>query len=226
MSFTVFFSYFCFIFMHKISIIVFFWCSISCFLYSQTEAEGLKIGDKAPQFVAVDNHAMPVYLNRLLKQGPVVLMFYHGSWSNSALIQLRNLQDSLRMIYEMGGEVIAITTESMENVIKISRKMEMRFPIISDKNRMISLRYKVGRNMETDKIEEYKKKGYDIKKMTSDSSVFVSMPATYIIGQDGIIKAAFVSKEYEITPSINYIIAKLMEEGLKPRKRELEDDDG
>jgi hypothetical protein len=49
------------------------------------------------------------------------------------------------------------------------------------------------------------------------------MPATYIIGQDGIIKAAFVSKEYEITPSINYIIAKLMEEGLKPRKRDNDD---
>jgi peroxiredoxin len=210
--------------MQKISIIILLFGSLIGFLYAQTEAEGLKIGDKAPQFVAVDNHAMPVYLNRLLKQGPVVLMFYHGSWSNSALIQLRNLQDSLSMIYEMGGEVIAITTESMENVIKISKKMQVRFPIISDKNRMINLRYKVGKNMETNKVEEYKKKGYDVKKMTSDSTAFVSMPATYIIGQDGIIKAAFVSKEYEITPSINYIIAKLMEEGLKPRKRD--DDDG
>jgi len=209
--------------MQKISIIILLFCSIIRFLYAQTEAEGLKIGDKAPQFVSVDNHAMPVYLNRLLKQGPVVLMFYHGSWSNSALIQLRNLQDSLSMIYEMGGEVIAITTESMENVIKISKKMQVHFPIISDKNRMINLRYKVGKNMETSKIEEYKKKGYDVKKMTSDSTAFVSMPATYIIGQDGIIKAAFVSKEYEITPSINYIIAKLMEEGLKPRKRDNDD---
>jgi peroxiredoxin len=212
--------------MRKISIISFLWYLITCFLYAQTEAEGLKIGDKAPQFVAVDNHAMPVYLNRLLKQGPVVLMFYHGSWSNSALIQLRNLQDSLRMIYEMGGEVIAVTTESMENVLKISKKMQMRFPIISDKNRMISLRYKVGKNMESNKVDEYKKKGYDIKKMTADSTTFVSMPATYIIGQDGIIKAAFVSKEYEITPSINYIIAKLMEEGLKPRRRDYDNDDG
>lgn len=212
--------------MWRFWIIIFLFYSVHHFLWGQVETEGLKIGDKAPQFVAVDNHAMPIYLNRLLKQGPVVLMFYHGSWSNSTLIQLRNLQDSLRMIYEMGGEVVAITTESMENVIKMSKKMQMRFPIISDKNRMISLRYKVGKNMEDNKVEEYKKKGYDIKKMTSDSTTFVSMPATYIIGQDGIIKAAFVSKEYEITPAINYIITKLMEEGLKPRKREYEGDDG
>ncbi|MCS7028882.1 MAG: redoxin domain-containing protein [Bacteroidia bacterium] len=192
-------------------------------VYAQEEVEGLKIGDKAPQFVAVDNHAMPVYLNRLLKQGPVVLMFYHGSWSNSSLTQLRNLQDSLSLIYEMGGTVIAITTESMENIIKMSQKMQTKFPIISDKNRMISLRYKVGKNMEYSKVEEYKKRGYDIKNMTADGTAFVSMPATYVIGQDGIIKAAFVSKEYEITPTIHYIIGKLMEEGLKPQKREIEE---
>ncbi|MCS7077720.1 MAG: peroxiredoxin family protein [Bacteroidia bacterium] len=199
---------------------------IPVFLLAQQDIEGLKIGDKAPQFVAVDNHAMPIYLNRLLKQGPVVLMFYHGSWSNSSLTQLRNLQDSLRMIYDMGGEVIAITTESMENIIKMSNKMQTKFPIISDKNRMISMKYKIGKDMESSKLEEYKKKGYDIKKMTSDGTAFVSMPATYIIGQDGIIKAAFVSKDYEITPSIHYIIAKLMEEGLKPHKREFENDGG
>lgn len=211
--------------MHKVSIIFLLLFS-KFYIHAQTDAEGLKIGDKAPQFVAVDNHAMPIYLNRLLKQGPVVLMFYHGSWSNSALVQLRNLQDSLSIIYEMGGEVIAVTTESMENIIKMSKKMQMKFPIISDKNRMISLRYKVGKTMEDSKVEEYKKKGYDVKKMTSDSTSFVSMPATYIIGQDGIIKAAFVSKEYEITPSIYYIVGKLMEQGLKPRKRDYENDEG
>ena len=55
---------------------------------------GLKVGDKAPEFIGVDNSGKTLNLKTLLgKHKAVVLFFYRGQWCPYCNKQISHLQD-------------------------------------------------------------------------------------------------------------------------------------
>src|SRR5450759_207641 len=78
--------------------------------------QGLKVGDKAPDFTGYDQKGKQVTMKNLLEKGPVVLFFYRGKWCPVCSRYLNSYQDSLHFITNQGVNFIAITPESIENV--------------------------------------------------------------------------------------------------------------
>jgi cytochrome oxidase Cu insertion factor (SCO1/SenC/PrrC family) len=75
--------------------------------------QGLKVGDKAPDFTGYDQTGKVVDSKKLLEKGPVVLFFYRGKWCTYCNRYLDFYQDSLNIITDQGFNVIAITPESI-----------------------------------------------------------------------------------------------------------------
>ena len=81
---------------------------------SVNDAKGLSLGDHAPDFTAIDKDGKNYSLNDKLKTGPVVLIFYRGFWCPYCNKHLSSVQDSLKLIYDKGASVVAVSPEKPE----------------------------------------------------------------------------------------------------------------
>jgi hypothetical protein len=70
-------------------------------LASSMPDPGIKLGEKAPDFVLNNALGKPVSLKDKLKQGPVVLVFYRGAWCPFCNMHLHVLQESLPELNNM-----------------------------------------------------------------------------------------------------------------------------
>ena len=78
---------------------------------SEKEAQGLKVGQTAPVFKALDADSNLFSIEEALINGPVVLIFYRGFWCPVCNEHLGSIQDSLAMIEKTGAKVIAVSPE-------------------------------------------------------------------------------------------------------------------
>ena len=110
---------------------------------SVEEAEGLKPGNTAPLFEALDADNNTYSLQDALESGPVVLIFYRGFWCSYCNRHLAQVQDSLELIYEMGARVVAISPEKPEYLDKMREETGSEFSLLYDEGYLISDAYDV-----------------------------------------------------------------------------------
>ena len=126
-----------------LTLLITIFISVTSFSQNTVYPDGLKVGDKAPQFQVTDNRGKTFNLKKQLKKGDVVIIFYRGQWCPFCNKELSQLNDSLSLITAKGATVIAISPETKENVVKTIGKTKASFPIISDSKMEIMKMYKV-----------------------------------------------------------------------------------
>ena len=168
------------------------------------EPTGLKVGDEAPKFEAVDQFGKTITLDESLTKGKVILTFYRGSWCRYCMKQFKAYQDSLSQITAKGATLIAITPEHKDGVQKSTDISKAEFSILHDKGLAIMEAYKV---ISPEKVKEYQaayaKTGED------NQHKYLPVPATYIIDENGIVEYAYFDPNYKVRISIADLLAEL-----------------
>jgi peroxiredoxin len=183
-------------------------CS-SALVNAQPYPKGLVVGDKAPVFSGKDSQGETFDLDKKLKKGDVVIIFYRGQWCPYCNKQMSSLNDSLQMINAKGASLVAITPETVENVSKTIVKTKASFPIISDNNLAIMKSYQVDFAVDQTTQDRYKKFGIDFAVANGSNGANLPVPATYVIGKDGKIKYVFFNSDYRLRPSVKEILEHL-----------------
>jgi len=176
---------------------------------AQDVPKGLNINDPAPVFTATDQNGKSVSLNKLLMDGPVVLVFYRGQWCPYCNKQLKKLEDSLSYIKAKGATVIAITPEKPESISKTIEKTKASYSIVFDEGLRIMKGYDVAFAVDSKTIERYKGYGIDFNEANASNGANLPVPALYIIGKDGKIIYRHFDNNYTKRPSVAEILAHL-----------------
>ena len=113
------------------------------------------------------------------------------------------MNDSLSMITGKGATVIAISPEIQENVVKTVEKTKASFPVISDVQMKIMKDYQVNFAVPQATIDRYKNFGIDFNVVNGGNGANLPVPATYVIGKNGIIKFFFFNPYYIKGESVN-----------------------
>jgi peroxiredoxin len=168
---------------------------------------GLKKGDDAPAFSAIDNSGKSVDLKTLLRaHKSVVLFFYRGEWCPYCNKHIQQLQDSLQLLSAKGAYVIAVTPETKKNINKTIQKTRASFSIVQDKGYSIMKDYKVNYTLDDATVEKYKSFGLDLNKSNGNTDHVLPVPATYVINQSGKIAFVHFNKDYTRRASVNDIM--------------------
>jgi peroxiredoxin len=166
-----------------------------------SDPTGLKVGDKAPSFNAVDQFGKQISLKEELKKGKVILTFYRGAWCRYCMKQFQDYQDSLSFIESKGATLIAITPEHEDGVAKTASVSKATFSILHDEQLKIMLSYDV---ISKEKVEEYRtgleKTGVD------NQEKFLPVPATYIINKKGKIEFVYFDPNYRVRVPIDQLL--------------------
>lgn len=172
--------------------------------------EGLKVGDKAPDFTIKNSNGSETFnLSKALKKGPVVLVFYRGQWCPFCNKHLSQLNDSLSQIQAKGATVVAISPETDENIAKTVEKTKASFAILHDEQLVVMKSYKVNFGVDANTVERYKKYGIDFNQVNGNNGANLPVPATYIIGKNGNIKYVFFNPDYQKRASVKEILDNL-----------------
>lgn len=174
---------------------------------SVNEAKGLPVGQKAPDFSALDINGKKYELSSLLKSGPVVLIFYRGFWCPVCNKHLKTLEDSLQFVIQKGAELIAVSPEKMEYGEITAQKTGATFPLLYDEDYKIENAYDVTFLPEASQLFLYNiALNGKLKESHSDESERLPIPATYIIDQNGIIVWRQFNPDYKKRASVKDIL--------------------
>ncbi len=173
-------------------------------------APGLAVGDRAPDFTLPDALGRPVSLADLLAEGPVVTVFYRGEWCPYCNLQLHALQAALPAIRELGASLVAISPQAPDHSLSLTEKHALAFPVLSDLDQKVIRSYRVqftlGGDLEELLVNDFQKDPAD---QNADHSRSLPVPAVFVIDQDSIVRAVFVSADWRIRAEPADIIAGL-----------------
>jgi peroxiredoxin len=107
--------------------------------FAQTaRKESVKVGDTAPDFTLSDNSGKKITLSEEVKDAPVVLVFYRGSWCPFCARQLADLRGLLKDGEKTRLYAISIDAASASNdlIKKIEKdgKGKINYSFLSDTN--------------------------------------------------------------------------------------------
>jgi peroxiredoxin len=107
--------------------------------FAQTaRKEAVKVGDTAPDFTLSDNFGKKITLSEAVKDAPVVLVFYRGSWCPFCARQLADLRGFLKDDEKTRLYAISIDTANASNdlIKKIEKdgKGKINYSFLSDTN--------------------------------------------------------------------------------------------
>ena len=183
---------------------------ITIYNFSVNAQVQLKNGSKAPEINVIDHFGKKFTWNKQLKEGPVVVVFYRGQWCQYCNLYMFDLADSLQMIKDAGAHLIAITPENNENIDEtIDKTHGGNFSVVFDVGHEIMDNYKVTWHVSKFAHFFYKLRGIDLNKASDGTDRALPVPATYIIGQDGRIKAGYFNKDFKKRMPVSKIVEEL-----------------
>jgi len=160
-------------------------------------ANALKIGQQAIEFELPNQEGKAVALKDLIAKGPVVVTFYRGDWCPYCNLQLRALQARLEEIEKLGATLVAISPQVPDGSLTKSEISEMTFTVLSDQNAKVASQYGVAWEVPEFLLDHmHVDRNLDLEKINNGNGIVLPIPATFIIGTDGIIAWNYVNVDY------------------------------
>lgn len=164
--------------------------------YAQTAEQGIRLGEKAPDFTLKDQNGKEVNLYQLLKQGPVVINWYRGGWCPYCNLELKGLVDKAAEINQLGATLIAISPELPDKSLTTIEKNNIPFTVLSDTDNKVARAYDLVFKLDAETAKRYES-SFGLSKYNGNDKAELPIPATYIIDQKGIVRYAFVNPDYK-----------------------------
>jgi peroxiredoxin len=171
--------------------------------------QAIQAGDRAPAFVLPNALGESVALADALSQGPVVLSFYRGAWCPYCNLELRILQDHLDAIAAAGASLIAVSPMTPDHSLSVAEKHDLGFQVLSDAGNGVARAYGLVFRVDDALNELYLKMGIDLEASNGEESHELPIPATYVIGPDGIVLLGYADPDYTRRLAIDEILAAL-----------------
>jgi len=172
---------------------------------------GIQAGEKAPDFTLKNAFGKDVRLYEELKKGPVILVFYRGAWCPFCNMHLHVLQENLDAFKKYGAQLITVTPQTPDKSAEQIKKDGYPFEVLSDLDNSVIKAYKLYFDMPQELLDIYKKHGLDIEAFNGRERTGLPIPGSFVIDQNGLVRAMDAQTDYKIRMEPEQIIESLIE---------------
>ncbi len=158
----------------------------------------LKAGDTAPLFTLPDVNGASVSSASLLEKGPLVVVFIRGRWCPFCCGTVETWQAMLSQLKQTGATLIAISPMTPKQADFMRDQHKLMFPILSDEGNQIAALFGVAYLVPKYQQELFSTVFINLPFIDGEDSWTLPLPATFVIGQDGIIKYAWANEDYTL----------------------------
>ena len=165
-----------------------------------------KPGEPMPGFVLPDEDGDRVSLDDLLDEGPVAITFHRGHWCPYCRININALAQAQKELAKGEGRIIGIMPDLQKFVAELKKQSNVPFPILSDMDNgyALSLNLTVWVGAELQRMLEDR---VNMPAFQGNSSWMRPIPATFVVGRDGLIRARFIDPDYRKRMTITDMLA-------------------
>ena len=168
-------------------------------------------GEAMPAFLLPDETGRLVSLASLLADGPTAVMFYRGHWCPYCRLNVRAVVQAMDRIRTVGGKVVAIMPETQAFAGEFKAEGAVPFPVLTDLDNgyALSLNLAIWLGAEIQRLLSYQ----DMASFHGNDGWVLPIPATFVVGRDGLVKARFVDPDFRRRMEIDDLLDALRRPG-------------
>ena len=168
-----------------------------------------KVGEPMPAFLLPDERGRLVRLDDLLGEGPVAIAFHRGHWCPYCRINIDALARAEEEVAAEHRHIAAIVPDRQRFAVWLKSDAKAPFPVLTDMDNgyamTLGLAIYVGDEMKDMMVSS----GWDPSVSQGTDNWMLPIPATFIVGTDGIVHARFVDPDYRMRMAIEDMLAAL-----------------
>jgi peroxiredoxin len=169
-------------------------------------------GEPMPSFLLPDDSGRLVSLESLLQRGPVALAFHRGHWCPFCRLSFNALARAHAAIASEGLEIVVIMPELRRFTSAFKADQGAALTILSDLDNGYALSLNLAIWLGDEMKERLQARAdRNIPEYQGNDSFVVPIPATFVVGTDGRVRARFVDPDYRKRMETDALIAALRE---------------
>ena len=152
----------------------------------------LLIGENIPVIKLPDAMGKNFDLNSAIAQKPTILIFYRGGWCPYCNKQLSGIQDIEPELNKMGYQIIAVSTDSPDNLKFSVDKNKLEYTLLSDADLNLSKQFGLAYKAPAayDKLLPTSSGGKNVDKL-------LPVPSVFFISKKGNIRFEYINVDFK-----------------------------
>lgn len=171
--------------------------------------KALKVGDRAPEFTLPDVNGKPVSSAELLARGSLVVSFIRGRWCPFCCATVEAWQEHLSEVKQKRAGLVVITPMESKQADFMRDQHKLMFPMLSDAGNKVAAQFGVAYTVPDYQQELFKTVFINLPFINGDESWTLPLPATFLIGEDGVIRYAFADPDYTLRAEPSEVLQSL-----------------
>ncbi|HVN01009.1 MAG TPA: peroxiredoxin-like family protein [Caulobacteraceae bacterium] len=163
-----------------------------------------QVGDPMPPFLLPDENGRLVGLPSLLGRGPLVIAFHRGHWCPYCRLDASALVETKPRLG--GAQMVAITPELQRHTLELKAETLADFPILSDMDNGYALSLNLAVWVDDAMASMIDAAGWNIPTYNGADSWVLPIPATFVVGSDGVITARDIDPDYRRRMDIEALV--------------------
>jgi len=161
----------------------------------------LKIGYAAPNFNLKNQHGEIISSSELLKNGPLIVSFYRGSWCPYCVEEVKALNTFYPQIQETKADLVVVSPQSFSRTEKQANEIHLKYNLVVDNDNEVGKAFGL-----VYEFPQYLKDLYqgrfnnNIQEINESSAWELPIPARFVIGQEGKILDVQADPDYRFRP--------------------------
>jgi peroxiredoxin len=170
----------------------------------------LAVGSLALPFELQDHNGVNVCSTEVLRKTSMVICFFRGRWCPFCVGQLEAMNLLLPQIHEAGATLFGVSPQTVQQSFFMVDQHKLRFPLLSDRNNETARNFGLVYRVPDYQQSVYRRSFVNLPHLNGDDSWELPIPATYIVGRDGIVRYASVNPDYSERPEPVDILENLL----------------
>jgi peroxiredoxin len=171
--------------------------------------KSLGVGAEAPAFTLTDHKDEQVSSAELVSRGRLVVCFFRGRWDPFCCGQMEAMNRVLPEIQATGTALVAISPQTVKQSFFMADQHELRFPLLSDSGNAVARQFGLVYRVPDEQKAIYRRAFINLPLANGDESWELPIPATYVIGRDGMVLYRWANADYTERPEPDEIVARL-----------------
>lgn len=172
----------------------------------------IRTGDVVENFELPDVDGGVVALDELLRQGPVVLVFFRFAGCPACNLTLPNYQRELfPELVALGASLLAVSPQVPERLREIKERHSLKFFVASDTGNGLARKFGIAFTSNPESQAFALARGSNMPEVIGTGTWELPMPAAIVIGTDRVVRFAKISPDWLVRAEAEEILQALRE---------------
>ena len=164
--------------------------------HTKVAAEALQPGAPMPAFLLPNAEGALVDTAELLRRGPLVVTFFRGNWCPYCVATMSALEAVLPALRDAGGTLVALTPETGGLALQTKTERSLSYEVLVDVDLAVAMEFGVVFRTPPRYAALLANRGIDLADRSGNPGWFLPIPATFLVGTDGIVRRSWVDIDF------------------------------